>query len=276
MPNSLPILIIGGFGSNWQQYIPLQQLIVAVSGRPVYIAPIALFDWLGVVASNEYTGMLGILDRAVAHTLQDTKRERLVLVGHSAGGILARIYLGDQPYGKRKLVFNGFQRVSSLVTLGTPHHATQTGRQGGLDQIAFVQKTYPGAYWRFIHYVTIISKGIFGKKNGGPPERGAWQSYQMIMGEGAQWGDGVVPLCAGLLDGARHVILEGLRHDFRPDRPWYGQDEETVRSWWSIVEAVERETLASQHMLIPAIDKYHSDTDPHHSDEQHHDSEQVD
>jgi pimeloyl-ACP methyl ester carboxylesterase len=247
MPNSLPILIIGGFGSSWQQYTPLQKLLLTVSGRPVFIAPIALFDWVSVAASDDYSRLLTILDRAITTTLQETKRDQLVLLAHSAGGVLARMYLGDQPYGRHKLVFNGFQQVATLVTLGTPHNATRTGRQGGLNQIAFVQRVYPGAYWRFMRYVTIMSKGIFGVKGGTPPERGAWESYRMLTGEGGQWGDGVVPLDCGLLDGARHVILEELRHDPRPDRPWYGQDETTVYSWWHIVEETEREpTLAAQ------------------------------
>ncbi len=245
MPNSLPILIVGGFGLNWQVYQPFQQLLVAVSGRPVYIAPIALFDWLGVVASDSYGGLLKILDRAVTNTLRDTGRDRLVIVAHSAGGVLARIYLGDQPYSRDRLVFNGFQRVATLVTLGTPHSTPRSGRQGGLNQIRFAQETYPGAYWRFLRYVTVISKGIFGIKDGPPPERGAWQSYELISGNGAQWGDGVIPLENGLLEGARPIILEGLRHDPRPDRPWYGQDEETICSWWRIVEEVEREPTRS-------------------------------
>lgn len=241
MPNSNPILIVGGFGSNWQQYRELRDLIAAVSGREVAITPIALFDWAGVIASDSYGALLRILHRSVEGLLQACHARYLTLVAHSAGGILARIYLGDRPYGPRRLCYNGFERISCLATLGTPHQTNRTGRQAGLNQINFVQKTYPGAYWRFIHYVSIISKGIYGMRDGPPPERGAYQSYSMLSGEGTQWGDGVVPLENGLLAGSRHVILEGLRHDSRPDRPWYGQDEETVRYWWREVEEAERE-----------------------------------
>lgn len=240
MPNSLPILIVGGFGLNWQTYKPFQKLLSAVSGRQVFITPIALFDWLGVIPSDDYGGLLKILDKTVSETLRAAGSDRLVLLGHSAGGVLARIYLGDQPYGRQRLVCNGFQRVATLVTLGAPHKTTRRGRQGGLNQIDFVQRTYPGAYWRFIHYVTVISRGVFGIKDGPPPEKGAWQSYELLTGEGAQWGDGVVPVASGLLEGARQVVLEGLRHDPRPDRPWYGQDQATIANWWRIVEEVER------------------------------------
>lgn len=231
-----PVLILGGFGSNYGQYTPLRAYLARVSGRPVSVAPLTLLDWAGVVASDSYGALLRIVHKAVRDTLAAHGATRLTLVAHSAGGVLARIYLGDQPYGPRRLVYNGFERVACLVTLGTPHTASRTGRQGGLNQIAFVQARYPGAYWRFIHYVSVIGKGIYGDAAGPPPERGAWQSYRLISGEGAQWGDGVVPLAAGLLAGAREVVLPGLRHDRRPDRPWYGSDEATVRAWWGEVE----------------------------------------
>jgi pimeloyl-ACP methyl ester carboxylesterase len=241
MPNSSPILIVGGFGSNWQQYRGLRETVAQVSGRHVAIAPIALFDWAGVVASDSYGALLRILAKAVDDLLRERGARYVTLVAHSAGGVLARIYLGDQPYGPRKLCYRGFHKVSCLATLGTPHSASKRGRQGGLNQVAFVQAAYPGSYWRFIHYVSVMGRGIYGVRDGPPPERGAYQSYSLLTGEGAQWGDGVVPLANGLLEGSRHVVLEGLRHDPRPDRPWYGQDEATVQEWWRQVEEAERE-----------------------------------
>ncbi|MFV9504953.1 MAG: esterase/lipase family protein [Oscillochloridaceae bacterium umkhey_bin13] len=227
-----PILIVGGFGSNYPQYEPLRTMLAEVSGRPVLITPITLLEWAGVVASDSYGPLLRILDLAVRNALARYASRRLTLVAHSAGGVLARIYMGDQPYGPRRLVYHGFQRVSSLITLGTPHTTTRTGRQGGLNQIAFAQARYPGAYWRFIHYVSIIGKGIYGVADGPPPERGAWQSYTLLTGQGAQWGDGVVPLDCGLLAGSRQLVIPGLRHDPRPDRPWYGTSTALVQAWW--------------------------------------------
>jgi pimeloyl-ACP methyl ester carboxylesterase len=234
-----PVLIVGGFGSSPGQYAELRAHLAGLSGRPVSVAPIALADWAGVIFSDSYGAMLRILDDAVRGALRQHGARQLTLVAHSAGGVLARIYLGDQPYGPRRLVYNGFERVATLVTLGTPHSAARVGRRGGLNQIAFVQATYPGAYWRFIRYVSVIGKGIFGVRGGPPPERGAFQSYSLLTAEGEQWGDGVVPLASGLLDGSRQVIIPGLRHDARPDRPWYGSSAAIVRAWWEQVEAAE-------------------------------------
>jgi pimeloyl-ACP methyl ester carboxylesterase len=231
-PADEPILIVGGFASSPANYANLRATLAAISGRPVAVAPINLIDWLGVVASDSYGALAGILARAVRQVLAAHGARRLSLVAHSAGGVLARIYLGDQPYGLRRLSFQGHQYVRSLITLGTPHSASGAGRQGGLNQVAYVQATYPGAYWQFIRYVSVIGKGIFGAPDGPPPERGAWQSYRLLSGQGDQWGDGVVPLQNGLLAGSRQLVIPGLRHDQRPDRPWYASSPAIVRAWW--------------------------------------------
>jgi hypothetical protein len=113
----------------------------------------------------------------------------------------------------------------------------------------FAQQHYPGAYWRFVRYVTIMGRGVFGVKDGTPAQRGAWQSYRLISGQGDLWGDGVVPVEYGLLDNARHVVLEGLCHHPRADQIWYGQNEATVRGWWSIVEDEERRPTRGSRTL---------------------------
>lgn len=232
MDTTAPILIIGGFASHWQTYRPLQAILQTVAQRQVFIAPLTLLDWLGVLVSDDYGGLLQQLDQSVQATLRATNAERLVIVAHSAGGVLARIYMGDQVYGRQRLVFNGFQRVETLLTLGTPHTTARSGRIAGLNQVAFVQRTYPGAYWRFIRYVSVMGRAVQGKRNGTASERNAWQSYQLVATDGGLAGDGIIPLAYGLLEGAQHIILDGIRHDPRPGAPWYGQDAEVVRRWW--------------------------------------------
>lgn len=236
-----PILIVGGFGSNYPQYSDLRTYLQKVSGRHVAIAPLTPLEWAGAVISDSYGALLRVLDRSVREILNEQQMHRLILVAHSAGGVLARIYMGNQPYGPRKLLYHGFERIAALATLGTPHTTKRTGRQGGLNQIAFVQAHYPGAYWRPVRYISVMGRGIYGVADGPPPERGAWQSYRLITGEGAQWGDGVVPLESGLLEGSRKVIMPGLRHDPRPDRPWYGSSVPIVQGWWEQVELALRD-----------------------------------
>ncbi len=49
--------------------------------------------------------------------------ERFHVVGHSKGGLIARVYVQQ---------FGGHRRVKSLTTLGTPHHGTPTALLGVL------------------------------------------------------------------------------------------------------------------------------------------------
>ena len=50
----------------------------------------------------------------------------------------------------------------------------------------------------------------------------AYESYDKVCGEGNEIGDGVVPCCAGHLDGATHVTIEGVQHSFTFPGDWYG------------------------------------------------------
>ena len=134
-----PILIVGGFGSNYPQYTGLRAYLQEVSGRHVAIAPLTPLEWAGAVIGDSYSALLRVLDRSVRAILNEQKAHRIILVAHSAGGVLSRIYMGNQPYGPRKLLYQGFERIAALATLGTPHTTNRTGRQGGLNQIAFVQ-----------------------------------------------------------------------------------------------------------------------------------------
>lgn len=49
--------------------------------------------------------------------------ERLHIIGHSKGGLIARTYIQQ---------FGGDRRVKSLITLGTPHHGTPTAFIGAM------------------------------------------------------------------------------------------------------------------------------------------------
>ncbi|WP_322494632.1 lipase [Chloroflexus sp.] len=235
MMNTAPILIVGGFASDPQLYKPLRAHLAEVSGRPVFIAPINRLDWAWVALADSYAELLRKLDRAVNDLIAQTGSSRVTLVAHSAGGVLARIFLGDQPYRGR--AYHGHHRVDMLITLGTPQRTEREGRIGGLNQTRWADEHYPGAYWPDVQYVSVIGRSIFGDPNGLPPERGAYQSYRLISGEGAQWGDGVTPLHHGLLPGSLQIIIPGLRHDPRPDRLWYGSSPATVAVWWQAAVA---------------------------------------
>jgi hypothetical protein len=56
-------------------------------------------------------------------------------------------------------------------------------------------------------------------------------AYRRLYGNGAVWGDGLVPVEVALLPGSRALVLDGVGHGPILGRPWYGTAD-VVRRWW--------------------------------------------
>lgn len=167
-------------------------------------------------------------------TSSDKSPSKVILVAHSAGGWICRILLGGKvPYDGQ--TYAASQKVRALVTLGTPHVCTDKLTKRNMD---FVNKNYPGAAEaeQGVDYFCIAGKFAKGEAQfGGLWKDFAWQSYELCCGKGDVWGDGVIPLdCAIGLEGAQHIILEGVEHfpSVREEeqRRWYGSPE-IVDKW---------------------------------------------
>jgi len=65
----------------------------------------------------------------------------------------------------------------------------------------------------------------------------AWRSYVQVCGRGDVVGDGVVPLEAAHLDGAKQINLKDVFHSINAPRAWYGS-EEVIDSWLRQVEGL--------------------------------------
>ncbi|MCO5570305.1 hypothetical protein L7F22_024023 [Adiantum nelumboides] len=171
-------------------------------------------------------------------TFTNLPAKRVILVAHSAGGWICRILLGGKvPYDGR--VYAASRFVTALVTLGTPHVCTDKLTKRNMD---FVNENYPGAAEaaQGVHYICVAGKFVQGEAQyGGLWKDFAWQSYELCCGKGDVWGDGVIPLdCAIGLEGAQHVILEGVEHfpsvEDKQNRKWYGSMEVMDR-WFPLL-----------------------------------------
>src|ERR671911_3188047 len=117
-----PIVVVGRHVSWPIEYLGLTQILAELSGSRVSVVPITPLDWvLGRIRG--YGQLVFEVASAVDKALLENGANKVVLVGHSAGGILARIYVGgDPPYGGGPPP--GQRRVSHFIFLGTPHHAS--------------------------------------------------------------------------------------------------------------------------------------------------------
>jgi len=274
---SCPVIIVPGFGNADIDYVlPLEQpedtgLRAALTRRgftDVRVLPVERYEWAKVIfgllfaiifgalfpkaatpSGPAYSWFIDRLRAAVEEAHVQSGGDRVLLIGHSAGGWLARAMLANGEWlpsaGAGELPSErAADLVSGLVTLGTPHFPPPEGvpdmTQGVLK---FVNDEYPAAFLADdgIAYVTVGGDAIVGDNSRQPASAGsasrvAYNSYEMVCGRGDVRGDGVVPLSYTLLEGAAQLTLDGVLHSINeagttlPTDRWYGS-EKVVDRW---------------------------------------------
>jgi triacylglycerol esterase/lipase EstA (alpha/beta hydrolase family) len=226
----LPTVILPGYLESADVYLPLQQALTAL-GTPTTTVPLRKRDWLPTLGGRSMVPILRQLDRTINVALTDNNATQINLIGHSAGGWISRIYIGEIPYiihgdvTEADKFWNAKTKVANLITLGTPHISGERWTRKNLD---FVNNNYPGAMYSDVQYICVAGKSIYGAK-----ELGQWlaySSYQQTCGVGNTWGDGITPIVAAHLDGAKNITIEGVKHSPRTKGIWYGSPD--VLSQW--------------------------------------------
>lgn len=226
----LPTVILPGYLADASPYREME-LGLRSLGYPAVTVPLRRRDWLPTVGGRSVTPILEKLDATVQQVKQTHGCDRINLVGHSAGGWISRIYLGEVPYqlhasdqGKTCL-WKAHAFVGSLITLGTPHVSAERWTRRNLD---FVKTNYPGAFHPTVRYVCMAGKSVLGERRWGTWF--AYSSYELTCGTGRCWGDGITPIEAAHLDGAENFVLADVWHSPRPGRRWYGSLD-VVMQW---------------------------------------------
>jgi triacylglycerol esterase/lipase EstA (alpha/beta hydrolase family) len=227
---NLPTVIIPGYFATAEEYRELEELLNR-QGFPTVTVPLRQGDWLPTVGGRSMIPILRQIDYTVKEVLQQYNTHKINLIGHSAGGWIARIYLGEKPYtihgdvAENAGLWNANRYINTLVTLGTPHISQERWTRKNLD---FVKINYPGAFYPNIRYICVAGKAVYGKFNW--KTWLAFNSYKLTIGTGKTWGDGITPIAAAHLEGAENIVLEDVWHSPRSPGKWYGSPE-TVPSW---------------------------------------------
>jgi pimeloyl-ACP methyl ester carboxylesterase len=105
-PARLPVLLVHGYGCNhgyWRQ-LGARLSLEGISHYAVDLEPVTagIDDYVPEIA------------RAVEQLCAATGSSKVLIVGHSMGGLVARAYLRR----------HGAARIARVLTLGTPHHGT--------------------------------------------------------------------------------------------------------------------------------------------------------
>ncbi len=208
---------------SWpSRYSALAQILREISGSEVYTTPLTPLDWLAGRLRG-YGQLVFEVASTVDRALLESDSGKAILVGHSAGGIACRVYIGgNPPFGGRR--YSGHRRVSRLITLGTPHVVSKDA----LNLISRVNELFPGALHETagLEYLSVASGAADGVSSARARKR-----YERLVDDGRVEGDGVVPVESALLPGSEAVVLDDVYHNAFFGR-WYGSDREVVDEWW--------------------------------------------
>ncbi|CAN0065893.1 unnamed protein product [Ectocarpus fasciculatus] len=256
LPARCPVVILPGFGNDARDYTnPLDggedkafTSALERRGLKTFVVPVERSDWLKVASAvvtldfwkgtcrpdgPAYSWYLQKVKETVRTSLEETGADKVLLVGHSAGGWLARATLAE---GMWEEGVASEDVVAGLVTLGSPHFAGPMDMTRGA--LTFTSDEYPGAFLkdRGIFYVTVGGAALLGEKDAPRRSRArfAYGSYQTVCGEGATMGDSCVPLVYAHLEGAEQVTLDGVFHSVDKPDEWYGS-EGVVDRWLAAV-----------------------------------------
>jgi pimeloyl-ACP methyl ester carboxylesterase len=212
-------------------YTRMRQASVSLTARAVKVVKLQPYDWITSITRMGWVHLLNKLERGVREAIQLSSTGKVILIGHSQGGVLARLYLSPEPFLGRR--YRGLDCVTHLITLGSPH-INYGGLTRGQHMSAWVERHYPGAAFApQVGYTSVAGKYERGDLNGSARERWLFENYQRICGDGSVWGDGIVPLPSALLPGSRQIVLEGVCHYSPLSEPWYGSPE-VLPLWWNL------------------------------------------
>jgi predicted alpha/beta hydrolase family esterase len=167
-----PVLLVHGYVCNRGVWWPL---LTKLRSRGIAAEPVNLEPPYASIDSfaDQLAGSIDAL-------LSETQSEKLVLVTHSMGGLVARAYL------KRY----GGERISKIVTLACDHHGTRLAYLGfGRN----ARQMEPGSAW-----LCELDKA----SRSAVPIVTVWSAHDNF----------VAPQVSGRLDGAREIVLHRLGH----------------------------------------------------------------
>ncbi len=167
------LLLIPGFMCNRAAWKPL---LDSGALAPFNVATVNLEPVFGDI--DQYAE---VVHRAVERLRAETGAARVILVGHSMGGLAARAYLRR----------HGDAHVARVVTLASPHHGTIFGRLGASRNARQMARSS-----RFVERLN-------------RDDHGRWRRFTTVATRDDNL---VVPRSSPLLPGSRQVVLDGVGH----------------------------------------------------------------
>ncbi len=235
------VLVLGGFLTSPPIYRAFDRALRDRGAAHVVVGNVWSMDWLLAA----FRGLGPIVTRSGRALLEASRRSEslaggapVLVIGHSAGGMSARLLTSPVPFRGRRLNASG--RIGAIVTLGTPHAvpiAPGMRNRSGFEAATFANHEVPAATFSpTTGYLSIASRRVVGRDHGTPGERRTWLVYRALTPDRPApviEGDGLVPVADALLPGATQLVLDDAAHGQGLGRDWYGSARFLDR-WWPI------------------------------------------
>ncbi len=251
-PPAPVVLVLGGFITSPPLYRPFVRRLIRRGAADAVVAHVWTQDW--VLAARR--GLGPILTRSGRALLEASARSKAValgapvlVVGHSAGGVSARLLTSPEAFAGRRP--NAAGRIGAIVTLGTPHvvAAPAPGRpRMGTENAEFANRVVPGpAFAPTTGYLAIASRYRVGRRDGTRAEQRTWRMYSALSGldDPELEGDGLIPVPSAVLPGAPSLVFDDAAHGQGIGRDWYGSDRFLDR-WWPLALKAWQEALRAR------------------------------
>jgi len=125
-----PVLLLQGFGGTRRVFQILEQRLRRDGFSVFSINLGGIFDTFNTKPIPHLAQLVS--DKIEGLYKRHDIRQKLVIIGHSKGGLIGRCYLKD---------FNGHRRVKTLITMGTPHNGNPWAMLGLLTPLAFLTES---------------------------------------------------------------------------------------------------------------------------------------
>ena len=266
------VLVAPGFLTMPGWYDDLAASLRGRGAADVLVAPVYMPDWvlaavrgLGPITTRVARALLAAGERSVGSTA--SRGAPVLLVGHSAGGLIGRLLTSPDPFEGRTL--NAAGRIGALVTLGTPNAAPPFGRDRarwarrvGEAGARFAERHVPGAAFApTTGYVSVASQLVVGRRTtmagretAAGPDGFVRRIYEDVYPQPdleVVAGDGLIPVAAALLPGSRQVVLADATHGPARRATWYGSAS-SLDAWWPVALDAWREALRARRGDGPA------------------------
>ncbi len=247
------VLVLGGFITSPPVYRPFVHRLLEHGAADVVVGNVWTMDWL--LAARR--GLGPILTRSGRALLTASNRSDelsggapVLVIGHSAGGMSARLLTSPTPFAGRPL--NAVTRIGAIVTLGTPNVVARTPglrNRVGSEAATFANRVVPGpCFAPTTGYLAVTSRRVVGRREGTAGEQWIWSRYRSLA-PGPELaeieGDGLIPVPSALLPGAPSLVLDDAAHGQWIGRDWYGSERFLAR-WWPLALAAWQGALRAR------------------------------